>query len=80
MARIMTKAEMDEYDDIERGKRCPYRNPNCPTCNPPEERLLDRRLRDRAMKLMNELAPVTRRDEWWSTDGPYEIIEKHLRS
>lgn len=35
--------------------------------------------RDRAMILINELAPCTRRDEWWSTDGPYEIIAKYIR-
>lgn len=34
--------------------------------------------RERCLKLIDELAPVTRRDEWWATDGPYEIIAKHL--
>ena len=40
----------------------------------------EQNLRDRAMKLVDELAPITRRDKWWSTEGPYEIIEKHLGS
>jgi hypothetical protein len=72
MARIMSKAEMEAYDDYEmRAMNCPYRNPDCPKCNPTS-------LSDRALKLINELAPVTRRDDWWSTDGPREIIEKHL--
>jgi hypothetical protein len=31
-----------------------------------------------ATEIINELAPVTRRDEWWATDGPYEIIAKHV--
>lgn len=28
--------------------------------------------------IINDLAPVTRRDEWWTTDGPYEILAMHL--
>lgn len=28
--------------------------------------------------LINTLAPTTRRDDWWATEGPYEIIAKHL--
>lgn len=28
--------------------------------------------------IINELAPLTRRDEWWQTDGPYQIIAMHL--
>ena len=31
-----------------------------------------------ALLLINELAPMTRRDDWWATDGPYEIIAKHF--
>ncbi len=34
--------------------------------------------RDSIRRIINDLAPVTRRDEWWATEGPYEIIEKHL--
>mgnify|MGYP001603129946 CR=1 FL=1 len=34
----------------------------------------------RVAKLVNELAPVTRRDEWWDTEGPYDIIARHLES
>lgn len=33
---------------------------------------------DRAMHLVNELAPNTRRDDWWAGDGPYEIIGRAL--
>lgn len=33
---------------------------------------------DRARQLINALGPVTRRDEWWATDGPYEIIAQHF--
>lgn len=33
---------------------------------------------DRVRAIINDLAPVTRRDEWWATDGPYEILAKHL--
>jgi hypothetical protein len=32
----------------------------------------------RIRNIINDLGPVTRRDEWWATDGPYEIIAKHL--
>lgn len=32
-----------------------------------------------ARELINRLAPVTRRDDWWSTDGPYEIIAQMMR-
>jgi hypothetical protein len=32
-----------------------------------------------AFELLNELAPVTRRDDWWGTVGPIEIIIQHLR-
>lgn len=28
--------------------------------------------------IINDLAPVTRRDDWWGTGGPYEIIATHL--
>lgn len=31
-----------------------------------------------AMRLIDALAPVTRRDEWWATEGPYEIIAQHF--
>lgn len=34
---------------------------------------------DCAMCIINAMAPVTRRDDWWSTDGPYEIIIRHLK-
>lgn len=30
--------------------------------------------------IINELAPNTRRDEWWASDGPYNIIATHLMS
>lgn len=33
----------------------------------------------RALELLNDLAPVTRRDDWWGTEGPIEIIIQHLR-
>lgn len=33
-----------------------------------------------ARTIINELAPITRRDEWWSTEGPYEIIDRILRA
>jgi hypothetical protein len=29
-----------------------------------------------AYDLINSLAPVTRRDDWWATEGPLEIIGK----
>ena len=29
-------------------------------------------------ELINDLAPLTRRDSWWTTDGPFEIIKKHF--
>jgi hypothetical protein len=35
-------------------------------------------LRDRAQQLINELAPTTRRDDWWASEGPYEIIMRAL--
>jgi len=28
--------------------------------------------------IINDLAPETRRDSWWGTPGPYEIIGKNL--
>lgn len=28
--------------------------------------------------IINDLAPVTRRDDWWSTVGPYEAVARHL--
>ena len=31
-----------------------------------------------AQEIINNLGPVTRRDEWWETDGPYEIIGRIL--
>lgn len=35
---------------------------------------------ERVRSIINALAPTTRRDEWWETDGPYEIIAKHIDS
>lgn len=35
-------------------------------------------VQDRALKILNELAPLTRRDEWWTTDGPREIVARQL--
>ena len=32
----------------------------------------------RALHLISELAPVSRRDSWWSTDGPMELIAEAL--
>lgn len=32
----------------------------------------------RVRNIINDLAPVTRRDEWWATDGPYDVIVMHL--
>jgi hypothetical protein len=31
------------------------------------------------MLILNALAPLSRRDEWWSTDGPLAVIECELR-
>jgi hypothetical protein len=31
------------------------------------------------MLILNALAPLSRRDEWWSTDGPLAVIEAELR-
>ena len=30
------------------------------------------------LAIINELAPGTRRDEWWASEGPYVILAKHL--
>lgn len=32
----------------------------------------------RAQQLINELAPGTRRDNWWASPGPYEICARHI--
>jgi len=32
----------------------------------------------RIAQIINDLAPVTRRDDWWTTEGPYEILAMHL--
>jgi hypothetical protein len=32
----------------------------------------------RVQAIINDLAPTTRRDQWWETAGPYEIIAMHL--
>lgn len=33
-----------------------------------------------ALDIINALAPVTRRDEWWGTDGPKEIIARYFNA
>lgn len=35
-------------------------------------------MRHRVSNIINDLAPVTRRDDWWATEGPFEIIAMHL--
>lgn len=34
---------------------------------------------DVALQILNALAPLSRRDEWWSTDGPVAVIECELQ-
>jgi hypothetical protein len=34
---------------------------------------------DHARELINDLAPLTRRDDWWTTEGPYVILGEWLR-
>ena len=31
-----------------------------------------------ALQIINQLAPLTRRDDWWVTEGPREIIYEAL--
>lgn len=35
-------------------------------------------LRNASLNLLNDLAPTTRRDAWWDTQGPSYIMAKHL--
>lgn len=34
---------------------------------------------ERALLVINELAPVTRRDDWWKTDAPRQIIAEAMQ-
>jgi hypothetical protein len=34
---------------------------------------------DKALQILNALAPLSRRDEWWATNGPVAVIERELR-
>lgn len=34
---------------------------------------------ERAMQILNALAPLSRREEWWTTEGPIAVIAAELR-
>lgn len=34
---------------------------------------------DQALEILNALAPLSRKDEWWSTDGPVAVVARELR-
>jgi hypothetical protein len=42
------------------------------------DRLYGQGCYSRVLNLINALGPSTRRDSWWSTSGPYEIIAHAL--